>query len=158
MSCNARIPGFGYTLAFRVPRLGSYGALPEPRGGQLSSKDSSPSRSLLQMRCMFLLIFSRGQSHHLITSSLSIVFSSNLFRTTRAGLPATMEYGSTSFVTTDRAPITAPCPMVIEGIIIASLPIHTSLPMTTSPFGTKSTSRGFKSLALGQSSGKAHKG
>ena len=36
-------------------------------------------------------------------------------------------------VTSARLPITAPCPTRTPGMIIASEPIHTSLPMTVSP-------------------------
>lgn len=36
-------------------------------------------------------------------------------------------------VTTERVPITAPSPIFMPGIIIASAPIQTSLPITVSP-------------------------
>lgn len=51
----------------------------------------------------------------------------------RAGLPTTMVYGSTSFVTTAPAPTTAPSPMVRPFRIIAPAPIQQSLPIFTPP-------------------------
>ena len=40
--------------------------------------------------------------------------------TTRAGLPATIEYAGTSFTTTARAATMAPCPMVTPPLISES--------------------------------------
>jgi len=48
-----------------------------------------------------------------------------------AGTPATIEYSSTSLVTTEPAPITTPSPMVTPGVIDTFIPIHTSLPTIT---------------------------
>lgn len=41
-----------------------------------------------------------------------------------AGLPYQTSYGGTSFVTTDPAPIKAPCPMVTPGKIVTLAPIE----------------------------------
>lgn len=46
-----------------------------------------------------------------------------------AEIPATIEYGATSFVTTAPAPITAPSPIVKPLQIIAPAPIQTSFPI-----------------------------
>ncbi|CVI22750.1 exported hypothetical protein [Agrobacterium fabacearum CFBP 5771] len=54
---------------------------------------------------------------------------SNRNRMTFAGLPATIAYGGTSFVTTAPAPITAPWPIVRPFKTIAPAPNHTSLPI-----------------------------
>lgn len=48
------------------------------------------------------------------------------------GIPPTMVYGRTSFVTTVRVPIIAPSPIVTLARITALYPIHTSLPTTIS--------------------------
>ena len=40
-----------------------------------------------------------------------------------AGLPTTIEFGITSFVTTDPAPTIAPSPIVTPGKIVAFAPI-----------------------------------
>ena len=45
----------------------------------------------------------------------------------------TIEYAGTSLVTMAFAPIIAPSPMRTPGIMVASYPIHTSLPTTVSP-------------------------
>ena len=49
----------------------------------------------------------------------------------RAGEPATMAYGGTSLVTTERPATIAPSPIVIPPNMKAPSPIHTSLPMDT---------------------------
>ena len=55
-----------------------------------------------------------------------------------AGAPAHTEYGGTSLVTTDPAPMTAPSPIVTPPIIIHFIPIHTSLPIVMFPlFGVE---------------------
>lgn len=52
-------------------------------------------------------------------------------RNARAGLPATISYGPTSFVTTLPAPITAPLPIRdTPGRMIAFAPIQTSWPIS----------------------------
>ena len=45
-----------------------------------------------------------------------------------------MEYGGTSFVTIELAPIIDPSLIVTPESIFASLPIHTSFPIVISPF------------------------
>src|SRR5690606_7072618 len=70
-----------------------------------------------------------SHSHHFISKSFLISSSSNLFFMGFEGFPPMMVYGSTSLVTKDRLPMTAPSPIITPGIIIASLPIHTSLPI-----------------------------
>ena len=59
-----------------------------------------------------------------------------------AGLPTTIEYGSTSEPTTLFAPIIAPSPMCTPGRITAFCPIQTSLPMTVSPLRGRSLMAG----------------
>lgn len=46
------------------------------------------------------------------------------------GIPPTMVYGRTPFVTIVRVPIIAPSPIVTLARITALYPIHTSLPTT----------------------------
>ena len=49
----------------------------------------------------------------------------------RAGLPATIVHGGTSFVTTEPAPTTAPSPIVTPFKIIQLKPIQTLLDIFT---------------------------
>ena len=79
------------------------------------------------------MIFARGQFHHLRASNCSIIFSLNLYLTTRAGLPTTTAYGGTFFATTLYAPITAPSPIVTPDKIVTCDPIQTSFQLTISP-------------------------
>jgi hypothetical protein len=52
-------------------------------------------------------------------------------RTTLAGLPTATEYGGTSRVTTEPAPITAPSPIVTPFKILTLNPTQALFPMTT---------------------------
>ena len=63
----------------------------------------------------FVVTFSIGQSHHFILSKRSIISLSNLFRINFAGFPPTIEYGSTSFTTTEFDTIIKPLPIFIPG-------------------------------------------
>ena len=60
----------------------------------------------------------------------------------RHGFPPAMQYGGTSFVTTEFAPMIAPSPMCTPGITVTFWPIQTSLPTTVSPFSGRSSSGG----------------
>jgi hypothetical protein len=51
---------------------------------------------------------------------------------TFAGLPATIEFGGTSFVTTAPAPTTEPFPTVIPGKMVLRAPMKQLLPMRVS--------------------------
>src|SRR5262249_30196681 len=67
-------------------------------------------------------------------------------RMTCAGLPATTAEGGTSSATTERAPTTAPSPIVTPGSTQASKPIHTLRRMRTGRAGTSaSKARGRRS-------------
>ena len=66
----------------------------------------------------FFVIFLTSQFHHLIFKRCFIVISSNLFLINLAGLPATIVYALTSFVTTELAPIIAPSPILTPGNIV----------------------------------------
>lgn len=82
------------------------------------------------MRCN---ISQGGRSHHFNTRSAAISSSENRLRIGFAGTPPTIVYDGTSFVTTARAPIMAPSPIVTPARMTASKPTHTSLPITISP-------------------------
>ena len=58
------------------------------------------------------------------------------------GLPPTIQYGGTSFDTTEFAPIIAPSPILTPGRTVTFCPIQTSLPTTVSPFNGKSSNLG----------------
>ena len=62
---------------------------------------------------LYILIFNRGQ-----------IYGSSTERTSRAGLPATIIRGATSFVTIEPAATTAPSPIVTPGMMIAPAPIQ----------------------------------
>lgn len=83
-----------------------------------------------------------SQSHHLRSSRYAISSSSNRRRIMRHGFPPAMQYGGTSFVTTEFAPMIAPSPMCTPGITVTFWPIQTSLPTTVSPFSGRSSSAG----------------
>lgn len=87
-------------------------------------------------RSVLKSIFSRSNSsgvlsHHFNSCNSLIILSSNLLRISLAGLPPTIEYGSTSFVTTEPAQIIAPSPILTPPRIITAWPIHTSFPTVT---------------------------
>ena len=87
-----------------------------------ASRRSSPIRSASSCR---------SSSHQRLLSSAAICRSSKRMRIARAGLPATISYGPTSFVTTLPAPITAPLPIRdTPGRMIAFAPIQTSWPIS----------------------------
>ena len=75
----------------------------------------SAERFLLQRYGIKLSISASLRSYIFKASSSSTVLSSNLFFMTTAGLPPTMQYGSTSLVTTEFAAITAPSPILTPG-------------------------------------------
>ena len=74
-----------------------------------------------------------GNSHQRESSNCLITDSSNLYRTTFAGFPATTEYGATSLLTTAPAPITAPVPILTPLRIVVFAQIQTSCPTSMSP-------------------------
>ena len=65
-------------------------------------------------------------SHQRDASNLLRTVSLKRYLMMRAGTPATMAYGGTSFVTTAPAPTAAPTPMLMPLIIMALLPIQAS--------------------------------
>lgn len=64
--------------------------------------------------------------------SCFMMSSVNLFPITFAGTHQTIVYGGTFFVTTDHKAITAQSHIVTPLRIVQSIPIRTSLPITTS--------------------------
>src|SRR5690606_34824523 len=76
---------------------------------------SSHFQSPAAIAATLLVILSGVQSHHRLRSRRPMVSSLNRWRINRAGLPPTMALGSTSRVTTEHAPMTAPSPMRTPG-------------------------------------------
>lgn len=74
-----------------------------------------------------------SSSHHLSSFRRLIMFSSNRCLIIRAGLPATIEYAGTSFVTTAPVPTTAPSPTWMPARMVAFAPIQTSFPILVRP-------------------------
>ncbi len=66
---------------------------------------------------------SMGYSHHLNSNNCSLMRSSNLYLICFAGIPPTIEYGSTSFTTTAPAAIIEPSPTLMPEEIKALVPI-----------------------------------
>ena len=58
-----------------------------------------------------------------------MISSENRYFICLAGLPATMEYGATSLVTTAPAATTAPSPIFTPRMMVAFIPIQTSFPI-----------------------------
>lgn len=74
--------------------------------------------------------------------SFIFYFTSCLKLITFAGIPPTIAYAGTSFVTTALAAITAPLPICTFGKIVALSPIQTLSSMITGPCETTSLNEG----------------
>ena len=109
------------------------------RGGEKDKKVCNKSqshgctlfkkRSISSKYSACSLIQTKLLSHHFIFFSLSICSLENLYFICLAGIPPTIEYGSTSLVTIAPAAIQAPSPIVRPPKIVTLLPIQTSFPI-----------------------------
>ena len=81
-----------------------------------------------------LFIFSSSHCHHLIFNKFSICSGVNLYLINFAGFPPIKLYGDAFLTTWLLLAITTPSPIVMPDIMVTLEPIHTSLPIITSPF------------------------